>query len=842
MPAAVLSTLLAVAAGTFVAVAVAGPAYAEPVAVGAGSYRSGPPPGAAGPSDATGAPTLPKVTAAAAARPVPTGDWWSSLIWQRSPANPHSENMYADPLSFHARPGGLGVGYPNGLTITGDGRTYEYLHHDDLVVGVDGLNAPRTLVDAWSDWTVSPWWPDGTRWLRVTIGHGLPYVYAQIGGGAARVGLAAAPDVWHHAGNVLGITVRDHDYALFAPTGRSWTVSPTAATADSAAYVTVALLPARDALGLFTTYAFAAVADTRVGWRYDPVTAELTTTYTAITTALEGDTTGTLLALYPHQWCHSTDPLTGYRYSSSRGELRLHEGAQFTTRLAFTGVVSALPAAADADTARLANGIDAVLAQADPFQGATDTYWTGKALWRLAALVPIADQIGRTETRDRLLSLVRDRLTDWLTAADTETTRLFAYHSGWTTLIGYPAAYGSDTELNDHHFDYGYFVLATATLARYDPAWATDARYGAMVKLLIKDVANTDRTDARFPFLRTLDPYQGHSWASGHAGFAAGDNQESSSEAMTLATGMILFAAATGDTALRDTDIYLYATEQTAIGEYWFDTAHQVHPPGYPHHTLGIVWGDGGAYATWWSSDPEYIHGINMLPITTGSLYHGAWKPAVLASVEELRTSKGGSETQWQDVIWSFLAIADPAQALTRLNTLPYTPEWGETRAHTYHWISALAYWGTPDPTVTADLATYAVLTTGQGRTYIADNPSCVPVTAHFTDGTVLQVPAGAMVWRGLAGTGTRAGACTSVPSTVTIGPAAAHTPAPEVGPWPGAGGALRRGTCTAALPSEKCRYWSAQEWIGRSSVRLFRCTRPILARMSSSARIASTM
>ncbi len=46
--------------------------------------------------------------------------------------------------------------------------------------------------------------------------------------------------------------------------------------------------------------------------------------------------------------------------------------------------------------------------------------------------------------------------------------------SNWGTLIGYPASYGSDQELNDHHFHYGYFIAAAATLAKFDPTWAAD--------------------------------------------------------------------------------------------------------------------------------------------------------------------------------------------------------------------------------------------------------------------------------------------------------------------------------------------------------------------------------
>ncbi|MFC7513355.1 glycosyl hydrolase [Streptomyces thermocarboxydus] len=66
------------------------------------------------------------------------------------------------------------------------------------------------------------------------------------------------------------------------------------------------------------------------------------------------------------------------------------------------------------------------------------------------------------------------------------------------TLTGYPASYGSDTELNDHHFHYGYYVYAAAIIAQYDPSWAADSAWGGMVKTLVRDTANPSRTDSAF--------------------------------------------------------------------------------------------------------------------------------------------------------------------------------------------------------------------------------------------------------------------------------------------------------------------------------------------------------
>ncbi|MEZ5302681.1 MAG: glycosyl hydrolase [Verrucomicrobiales bacterium] len=107
------------------------------------------------------------------------------------------------------------------------------------------------------------------------------------------------------------------------------------------------------------------------------------------------------------------------------------------------------------------------------------------------------------------------------------------------TLIGYPASYGSEDQLNDHHFHYGYFLRAAAEVARRDPAWANG--WGGMVGELIRDIACPDRGDARYPFLRNFDPYAGHTWASA-VKFADGNNNESSSEAIPLGRGLVLWA------------------------------------------------------------------------------------------------------------------------------------------------------------------------------------------------------------------------------------------------------------------------------------------------------------
>ncbi|NXY99617.1 glycoside hydrolase, partial [Streptomyces sp. BR123] len=307
------------------------PAEAATVPVGAGSHSDTRPAGTSGPTTNTGAPVTPKVTPAAAGKPVPTNDWWSSLAFQRYGDNPYSTPMYGHPLTYQAVAGGLEVGHPTGPAVVGDGRQYEFAHQRDLTVGLTGLDSPDTKADSWSDWTVTPYWSDGTRTLRTTIGHGIPFVYAQGSGGDARISAAATPAVFADQGNVLGITVAGHHYALFAPTGADWNVSGTTISAALGGrnYFSVAVLPSPEALATYRKYAFSFVTGSRVDWSAAGGTVRAT--YTLTTEPKEGTERGTLQALYRHQWLHTADPLTSYTYVSPRGTMKVREGAAFTT-------------------------------------------------------------------------------------------------------------------------------------------------------------------------------------------------------------------------------------------------------------------------------------------------------------------------------------------------------------------------------------------------------------------------------------------------------------------------------------------------------------------------------
>ncbi|MDQ0314756.1 glycosyl hydrolase [Amorphus orientalis] len=570
--------------------------------------------------------------------------------------------------------------------------------------------------------------------------------------------------LWHLDGNVAALTIGGTSYGLFAPTGSTWIVTDEGLRSDlgGGAHFSVATLPdnSPETLELFRQHAYAHVTDTTMSYSVDPATGMVTTRFVAETDLVDGApglSADPLLALYRHQYINSNaDVSQTLTYASPRGEMRLLEGDGFDTEMQARPILPTLPVADPNDAqlaARVQDAADDLAAR--PIKvPALDTYWAGKELGRLAELAEIAHQIGDTQSRDLFLETMKAELEDWFTPTGAYEDKHFAYNAEWGTLQGYPASFGSDGQLNDHHFHYGYFVQAAATIAAFDPAWAADDAWGGMVDLLIADVANSDAAQTMFPDLRSFDPYAGHNWASGHGAFASGNNQESSSEALNFAWATARWGQATGKQDTADLGVFLHTVESEAVAQYWFDVDGEVFPDDYGFGAVGMVWGDGADHRTFFSADPEMIRGINFLPINGSSLHLG-WDPEeILRNYNEIVELRGGEPIYWSDLIHQYLAMADPDAAQAWLNANPgFQSEGGDSAAHAQAWIQSLGALGTPDAGVTANSPYAAAFTSDAGTSYVINNASASEQTVTFSDGTVLTVGANTLLTRHADGT-----------------------------------------------------------------------------------------
>lgn len=768
------------------------------IPAGAGSYTTERPAGTKGPPA-----TIYKTDRVRGK--MPSNDWWSSLAWVSN-----SFAHYPHPLAVKTEPAGLRIAYPGANIVANAKGIFGLMPGgtDDFVLGHSAqTNFAKPLVDGFSDWfvdvlfttnatalstvgdvraattqTPSPR-PSGERAgergtlktsdtpplpnpllhsveerektraaapsLRVSYGHGSPFVYALYTGGRPRLAFSSVPRVWSGDAQsaTLGVTVNGRHFGLFAPAGSTWRgFGSKEFLCDTAGkiYFSVAVLPDKEPATLerFRRVAHAHVTDTRIEWSYAPATSDVTTTFRFTTKVYEGDDAGTLFALYPHQWRNTAATFIPAAYNSVRGVMKLAQGNEFTTRMKFPGVLPALPNAGGRTPAQMQPLIDAELNRV--VTPAPDTYWNGKQIGKLTTLIPIAELYGLTNAANTMRERMRRQLEDWLSATGpngaAKSKTLFHYDERVGTLIGYPASYASDTELNDHHFHYGYFIKAAAEIARHDPAWAADARWGAMLKLLIRDVASPDRADAMFPFLRCFDPYAGHSWASGTSHFPDGNNNESSSEAMNAWTGLILWAEATGDRALRDLGVFLFTKEMNAIQEYWFDVRDENHPPAFTPSVATMIWGGKSVNETWFTADPQLVHGINWLPIHGGSLYLGHFPAYAEKNYRALVAEfKGGDQfDNWPDIAWMYRALSNPADAIRLFEAADPTKkiEDGNTLANVAHWIYNLNALGKPDRSITADHALHAVFSKAGVKTYVIWNPADAPLAVTFSDGT----------------------------------------------------------------------------------------------------------
>jgi endoglucanase Acf2 len=646
--------------------------------------------------------------------------WWVTLINQQ-----FSSPMWAHPISFQTNAGGLDMGYPGAAASTGGG--FSNSHSKDITVGIDGLNAASSPVAAYSHFGVTARWTSGALTMEATMAQGIPFAYFKITGGNAKIAFNGNPTVWYNQGGVVAATVNGHNYGIFAPTGSTWSGTGTMTSSLAGKnYLSVALLPDNTAqtLSFFQQYAYSFVKNTRVSWTYNEQTAILTDVFSVVTDVKEGSETGTIFAVFRHQWKYMSGPFLSYTYQSARGVMKVVSGQNFTVPMKFNGILVSMPTVGfDMNTLQgLVNG------EGVPASIGGSTY--NKDLGKYAQLAQLADVAGNTTKRDAIVTCLKTSLQNWFTA---DGQPEFYYHKPWNRLIGYPAAYYSDTRMTDHHFHYGYYLRAAACVAQWDPDWAKPENWGGMVQMLIRDVNAWDDNDSLFGRFCYFEPYEGHGWADG-TGFATGTNQESSSESMNFNAGLILYGVMTGNKTLRDEGIFMYVNEARAIEQYWWDVDNVTFPTAYTHTCVGMVWSNGGSYGTWFSGAVGAIHGINILPNTAGHLYYGRCPDYI-----PLNYTESGAG-QWQDLFYEFLAYSDGATAMQKYNGGTGI-EGGNTKAACYLEISSLNTAGRLDTTITGDVPTFAVFDKGTVRTYCAFNPDLTDRTVSFNDGYSMVVP-----------------------------------------------------------------------------------------------------
>jgi endoglucanase Acf2 len=708
---------------------------------------------------------------------VPTNTWYSSLMYGQ-----WSDVLHAHPLTFKATPQGMEMGYPQAqagpislLKNWAKGSTGQtaitYPHVADFTVAPQDFEPADARLLKAGDWNISVEMRQGPDHMRSHLLHGSPMAYFEVSRGGAQIQLgqqvqaADLPPQTHGSKQVHYFKARGALYGLYVPVGTRLTQAATGrvqlAFEGQARYFSIGLLPQDDAATrqAYAEAAFAFVDHTEVQWAYDEAQSLVSTRYQVSTRAMDGVAAPALMGLYLHHRralaANATpqpSPVIG-QLPSVRGPIAVVSGNGFHTELRVNGLMPMWPALqAKASQEALNELLVGDRRRANSLFGkmGNGTYWTGKALGAVAQLMAIAEQQGQEASALEFEKILKQRMQAWFSGRGLS---YFAHDAGIGSVLGYPEEYFSVSAMNDHHFHYGYWIMAAAHLARRDPQWASQQAWGGMVNLLVRDIATPQRKRVDFPFVRNFDVYEGHSWARGNSEFfGLGNDQESSSEAIHAWAAVAQWGEATGQPELKALGMYLYATEVSSVLHYWFDAHGNVFHPQYRQPLASMVFGGGYGFSTWWTEEPRQIMGINLLPITPASVYLAQLPTPYVESfarqAEQARQAYDASgqsdETTkdiWQDIYASLLALKNPDKALHLWNPRG-SVELGETRSHSFMWLHALSEMGVPDTSVWANVMSHAVFKNPKNgqKTYLAYNPTGQAIEVRFSDGVHLSV------------------------------------------------------------------------------------------------------
>jgi endoglucanase Acf2 len=451
--------------------------------------------------------------------------------------------------------------------------------------------------------------------------------------------------------------------------------------------------------------------------------------------------------LMPHHYQMSDALLEDYHFETVRGFLILMIGNHFSTTHSFHGLIPAMTLPTNPEFSE--SNMMTYLADLETRTRISDTsnflndegpYWNSKALYPLAQGIIIADQLGATAMKMSFIEKLRHILSDWYTYSSTTDMRYLYYNEAWGSVYYSNNDFNTASELSDHAFTHGYLVYASAVLSMYDSTF--ESEYGDVVELLLRDYMHPVKNDYEFAYLRSFDPWAGHTWAHGFGTFAEGNNIESSSEAIQSWVGGYLWALQRGDQALMDAAIYGFVHELNSAKIYMFDYHDMVFKDTYEQYAsvAGMIWGGKYDYATWFGANPTFIYGIQWLPngeyISNYALNDTEYNRLNAIFADYLKARNQTIDT-WFANMWSIQALINPSVALTQFNANKIlNDDYPSDLSQTYYLLNGLKTYGRRTTSFVMELHPHvssSIYVNDQGHVYaLIWNASTTDQTVKF--------------------------------------------------------------------------------------------------------------
>ena len=472
------------------------------------------------------------------------------------------------------------------------------------------------------------------RYMDVTLVHGIPFTWIELNNLVPILKPGTSANVFDKEGSILTefpistdaftIEFSNRIYGVHVPTGSMLHKSAggdfqVEIPESAPQYLVVSTLPERSFLSLYDEYARNKPTNTTFEWDYPVTEGKITTAFVINTSNLQNQETGgsTIMSFLPHHYRNTQTNFSfipGADYQIIRGKMQTAVGNDFRIDYPFGGMPPYLPEPTNLSGTQKTR-INSMLTSRTSASGGFNGNTYAKGLGEKSNMMLMAKEMNHPGFETMKTNL-KNELTDWMTFNPDETTKkqyFFAKYPDYGAIIGFPPGYGSQG-FNDLHFHYGYFTMGAARLMMVDNEFKRD--FAEMTKLITRSFANWKRYPSGIdylPFLRTFDPYVGHSWAGG-TGDGGGNNQESSSEAIHSWFGVYLLGLELNDPEIIKLGAMGYVLETTATAEYWLDLYDENFPTTYTRDYVGILRTDNIAWATYFSGDPAWILGIQAVP------------------------------------------------------------------------------------------------------------------------------------------------------------------------------------------------------------------------------------
>lgn len=600
----------------------------------------------------------------------PTNRWFTGAVLEAAP-----KPIFPLPLKFSPTDTQFTFDMPK---VTVNSKLIQAVDNLPVTVSPEGAHFYRVTRYDETSVDLTYYTENQLELATVTVTAGSPYIYV-VSHGNLSLNVSAGSVNASRQGSAISFTANNKTILGVAPfEGAKITNVGTTSTvsAPSGSFVTLFAAPNASDLTKLMDDAGNRVVGTTVSFKHSGNNYVTSIDYNT------ANQKSTLYARLPQQGGNATGP----QYDTIYGRVALDEGNQLAYQ------TKAIDLSSQLDVANVSSDQKQLLIETlkqdtttlEPYPA--DTYFGGKMLYRDAQLLTFAKQLGQTTIASQLQSRIYAELSLRFTPGS-PSGKSFYYDSKAHGIVGVTPAFGSE-QFNDHHFHYGYFIYAASVLAQYDNDFKT--KYQDQVNLLVADIAN-GVTDANFPIDRGFDPYFGHSWASGDSPFADGNNQESSSEAINAWIGMGLWAKQVGNSSMADRAGWLLSSEAAGTGAYWlnFDTSSYPYNAGYSKSVVSLNWGGKRDYATFFSSSPKAMLGIQLIPMSpTTASYLAPYGNRISQQLTEARNDQPDGQ-QFDDYLLMYQALTGNGSSL--LSTAKALPDsaidGANSRTYLYAWL-----------------------------------------------------------------------------------------------------------------------------------------------------------